>query len=231
MQINCNSMILRKFLLYILGLSRVILAKKKKKSSHQNGYMFILGVYFWARDFAILTQSRDKSRESCNYWISYNWAKSQKSPVKEKNKYFCAALHLDLKKKKCSQMKNHFYNDMLCFYLAIKVKFSPTEQWFSGTGEMRSSAALEGDLCSFWLQVLSAVFSFTMQPLNFGLIERFVVSYKLPVVGLQPDAFPHSPHLLFEHKAFISLLQGNELMLWELFHCISWGNCCSNYKI
>lgn len=191
--------------------------------------MFILDVYSWARDFAILTQTRDKSRESCNYWISYNWAKPQKSPVKEKDKYFCAAIHLE--EKKCSQVINHFYSEILCFYLAIGVKFSQTEQWSSGTGEMRSSAALEWDLCSFWLQVLSAVFSFTVQPLNFGLIERFAVSYMLPAMGLQPDAFPHSPHLLFEHKAFISMLQGNELMLWELFHCISWENCCSNYKI
>lgn len=56
-------------------------------------------------------------------------------------------------------------------------------------------------------------FSFTVQSLHFGLIERFVVSYMLPALGLQPDAFPCSSHLLFEHKAFISVLQGNELVL------------------
>lgn len=61
--------------------------------------------------------------------------------MKEKDKYFCAAIHLE--EKNCSQMTNHFYNDILCFYLAIRVKFSQTEQWSSGTGEMRSSAALE----------------------------------------------------------------------------------------
>lgn len=60
--------------------------------------MFILGVNFWAKDFAILTQSSDKSRESSSYWINYNWAKLQKNPVKEKDKYFCAAIHLEEKK-------------------------------------------------------------------------------------------------------------------------------------
>lgn len=35
----------------------------------------------------------------------------------------------------------------------------------------------------------------------------------LPSVGLQPDAFLHSPHLLFEYKTFISQLQENELVL------------------
>lgn len=60
--------------------------------------MFILGVYFWVRDFAILAQSSAKSRESCNCWINYNSAKSQKILVKEKDKYFFAAIHLEEKK-------------------------------------------------------------------------------------------------------------------------------------
>lgn len=57
---------------------------------------------------------------------------------------------------------------------------------------------------------LSSSFPFTVQSLHFGLIERFVVSYTLPALGLQPDAFPCSSHLLFEH---ISMLQGKKLML------------------
>lgn len=68
--------------------------------------------------------------------------------------------------------------------------------------------------CMFFLATgLISNFSLTVQYLRLGLIERFAVSFMLPSVGLQPDEFLHSLKLLFEYKAFISMLQENELVL------------------
>lgn len=70
-----------------------------------------------------------------------------------------------------------------------------------------SRAAQERDLGAVLATGLISSSSSSVQSLNLGLIEMFVVVCVLPGVGLQLDAFPCSSHLLSEHQAFISILQ------------------------
>lgn len=147
------------------------------------------------QDFSVLTQSRDKSRESCKYWINYNWAKPQKSLVKEKDNFFFfffAAICIWKKKIHSQIKKKTLLQGYLCFYLAIRVRFSRSEQW--------------GDE----IYVLFGYRSYQQFCLHCA-ISKFWINGEVccvlhfPAVGLQPDAFPRSPHLLFLNTKLLFL--------------------------
>lgn len=133
------------------------------------------------QDFSVLTQSRDKSRESCKYWINYNWAKPQKSLVKEKDNFFffccCCYMHLEEKNTFPDKKKPHFYKDIYAFTLQLGWDFLEVSN-----GEMRSTFFLATGLISS--------FAFIVQSLNFGLMERFVVCYIFLLWGSNQMHFP-----------------------------------------
>lgn len=157
----------------------------EKNCSHQKEYMLILGVSFWARDFTILTQSRVENPVTTELTTT---EQSHRRVWRRKRINIYLLLYI-WKIKIHFQMTKHFYRDIFAFTLQLGRDFLKLNNGPVELGD-EISAALEWDLCSFWLQVLSAIFP-SLQSLNFGLIKRFVVFYMLLAVGLQPEAFLH----------------------------------------
>lgn len=150
--------------------------------------------------------------KGCQRWLCYLFKTEQSDAGCNSNTYRTKQIYF-------FSQQNNFMRHFRWFFLRLNNAQVELERW----GWCIHILVLHNEnYVLLWLQ----------DSLNFGLTERCLLYFECFLVwDSQLDAFSCSPHLLSEHKAFISILQSNRLMFWQLFSCISWGSCCFNHKI